>query len=212
MDFNDPSVVVAVGKPKRGKTNSVKWCILKNAVDNKIFKYGIVFTKTKFNEDYKFIPEQYIYTHYEPDILNQFIDGISELDTKPACFVVFDDQLGLLNRNDPTLLNFISIHRHLNCSIFFSFQYLYGAMPVLRCCTTAALLFNCKGKRSIEGMFENFGQLFDSFDQFKAYFLALTKEPYVAMLYLQDVDDIEDNYLHFKAPDMTKFKHIKLKF
>ena len=144
--------------------------------------------------------------------MEQFIVGISKLKKKEPCFCIFDDQQGLLNRNDPTLLNFIAIHRHLNCSIFFNFQYLYGSMPTLRECTTVALMFNSKGKRTIEGLFENFGQLFDNFEEFKEYFLKLTSEEYVAMLFMQDIDDIEENYMYFKSPDMTKYKKIKLDF
>ena len=212
LDFKVPQIVVCVGKPKRGKSNATKYFILKNSVDNKHFKYGIVFTKTKFNDDYDYIPEEYVYSKYDPEVLNQFIDGISKLDDKPPCFCIFDDQQGLLNKNDPTLVNFISIHRHLNCSLFFNFQYLYGGAPVLRCCTTMALMFNAKGKRTIEGLFENYGQLFDNYNEFKRYFLSLTDEPYVAMLYIQDVDDLEDNYLYFKAPDMSKYKNVKLQF
>ena len=215
IDFKNPQIVVSVGKPKKGKSNAVKWFILKNSVDNQIFKYGIVFSKTaKMNNDYNYIPKQWIYEQFDPIILQQFIDGISKLDKKEPCFIVFDDQQGLLNRNDPTLLNCIAIHRHLKCSLFFNFQYLYGSMPTLRECTTIALMFNSKGKRTIEGLFENFGQLFDNYNDFKNYFLSLTKEPYVAMMYLQDIDEINDNYLHFKAPDMSqkKFQNIILDY
>ena len=194
FDFNVPQVVVCVGKPRRGKSTAVRWFVLKHTVDKKIFKYGIVFSRTgKMSKDYNYIPEDYVYEHYDPLVLNQFIDGISKLDDKPPCFCIFDDQQGLLNRNDPTLLNFISIHRHLNCSIFFNFQYLYGSMPTLRECTTIAVLFNAKGHRTIEGLYECFGQLFNSREEFKQYFFALTSEKYVAMLYLQDEDNIEEN-------------------
>jgi hypothetical protein len=207
LDFSEPQVVVCVGKPKKGKSNAVKWCILKNSVDNKIFKYGIVFSKTGvFNKDYSYIPDEYIYEEYNPLILSQFIDGISKLEKKEPCFAIFDDQQGLLNRNDPTLLNFIAIHRHLKCSVFFNFQYLYGSMPTLRECATMCFLFNAKGRRTIEGLFLNFGQLFDSYDDFKNYFLDLTSSKFVAMLYLQDQDDIQKNYLYFKAPDLSTKK------
>ena len=214
FDFNEPQIVVCVGKPKKGKSNATKWFILKNSVDNRIFKYGIVFTKTSFNNDYDYIPEDYVYPEYNPVILNQFIDGISKLENKEPCFCIFDDQQGLLNRNDPTLLNFIAIHRHLNCSVFFNFQYLYGSMPTLRECTTIALMFNSKGKRTIEGLFENFGQLYNDYNDFRQSFLSTTSEKYVAMMYLQDVDEIENNYKWFRCPDMSikKFKKIKLDY
>ena len=215
LDFTNPQIVVCIGKPKRGKTNCLKYFILKNTVDNKIFKYGIVFSKTaSFNKDYDYMPKEYIYSDFDrlSEVLEKFIDGISKLKKREPCFAVFDDCQGLLDRQDKTLLNFIAIHRHLNCSIFFNFQYLYGSMPTLRSCTTICVMFNAKGKRTIEGLFECFGQLFPNQNAFREYFLELTSEPYVAMLYLQDIDDIEDNYLYFKCPDMTKYKNIKLDF
>ena len=214
FDFTEPQICVCVGKPKRGKSNATKWFILKNTIHNKVFKYGIVFTKTSFNDDYNYIPDEYVYSEYDPAVLTQFIEGVSSLEEKEPCFCIFDDQQGALNRNDPTLVNFISIHRHLKCSIFFNFQYLYGAMPVLRCCSTIALMFNAKGRRTIEGLFENFGQLFDSYEEFKENFLKTTSEKYVAMLYLQDIDEIENNYKWFRSPNMNtkRFNKIKLDY
>lgn len=202
IDFSEPQVVVSIGKPKRGKSNDVKYFTLKNALEKKIFKYGIVFSGTSFNSDYDYIPSQYVYHRFDESILQNFIDGVSKLKKKEQCFVVFDDLQGLIQRNDKTILNFISIHRHLKCTIFFNFQCIYGSMPTLRECTTICLMFISKGKRTLEGLFENFGQLFSNLDEFKEYFFALAKEKYVVMLYINDIENVDDNYLHFKSPAM----------
>ena len=216
IDFTKPQVVVSVGKPESGKSNSTKYFILKNAVDNKIFKFGIVFSRTKFNDDYNYIPKQFIITRYQPHILHKYMKSLEKIKKKtgkiPPNFVIIDDHQGILNRNDEILINFISSHRHYSSSCFINFQYLYGASPTLRECTTLAILFNSKGKRTINGLFENFGQLFDSYEEFKDYFLECTKEKHVAMLFISKIDDIENNYLQFKAPDMTKHKNIKLQY
>ena len=56
IDFTTPQIVVCVGKPKRGKSNTTKYFILKNTADKKHFKFGIVFSRTaKLNEDYDYI-------------------------------------------------------------------------------------------------------------------------------------------------------------
>ena len=94
LDFTTPQIVVSIGKPKRGKTNCLKYFILKNTVDNKIFKYGIVFSKTaSFNKDYTYMPKEYIYSDFDemPQILEKFIDGISKLKKKQPCFCVFEE-------------------------------------------------------------------------------------------------------------------------
>lgn len=215
LNFKYPQVTVCVGKPKRGKSYAVRWMILKNTIDKKIFKYGIVFTKTKFNGDFNYIPDEYVYENYDPEILEQYLDGIKQQQKIQPSFIIFDDIQGVIEANDPVLTSLIACHRHYKISIFFCFQYIYGrgSTPVLRECTTNAILFNSKGDRTLRALYENFGQLFDSYNDFKEYFLKCTSEPYTAMLYIQDLDHIEDNYLQFKAPpNMEKYKHIKLDF
>ena len=214
LDFSTPQICVFLGKPKRGKSWALRHTILKHSVDKpKIFKYGIVFTRTKFNGDYDWLPDDYVYPDYDPMILQQYLDGLKELDPKDIepSFIIFDDIQGVLNSNDPVLTSLNACHRHFKISIFYCFQYIYGrgSTPVLRECTTYAFLFNSKGKRTLEALYENFGQLFDSFDEFKEYYLACTKEPYTAMLYIQDIDSKEDNYFQYKAPSPKEMKHVK---
>ena len=213
LDFTNPQVVVCVGKPKRGKSWTTKFLIMKNTVDKKIFKYGIVFTRTKWNHDFDYIPDDYIYDTYEPDILQQYLETLQNAKKIEPNFVVFEDQQGLLNRNDPILQNFVACHRHFKTSIFWNFQYLYGSSPLIRECTTIAIMFNSKGERTLRGLYENFGQLFENFQHFKDYFLQLTSEKYVGMLYIYDIDDFDKNYLYWKAPsDLSMIKNIKLDY
>ena len=216
LDFKEPQVVTCIGKPKRGKSWAVRWLILKNTVDQKNFHYGIVFTRTgKFSQDYKYIPDKYVFEDYNPEILQAYLDGIKSEKKIVPSFIIFDDIQGLLNANDPVLTSLIACHRHYKISLFFCFQYIYGraSTPLLRECTSIAILFNSKGDRTLRALYENFGQLFDSYAEFKDHFLSLTSEKYAAMLYLQDIDNIEDNYLYFKAPtNMDQFKNIQLDY
>jgi NhaP-type Na+/H+ and K+/H+ antiporter len=95
------------------------------------------------------------------------------------------------------------MYRHLSTTIIFNQQYLLGKnaiSPIIRNQTTHVLCFNSKTKRTIENLYQNFGQMFDSEKQFKEYFLNITKEPHVAMLYMESEDDIKKNYLPIIAP------------
>lgn len=213
LDFTNSQICVFLGKPKQGKSWALNWALLKNTVDNKIFKYGIVFTRTKFNGNYDFLPEEYVYEDYDPMILQQYLDGLKQLspeEIQPS-FIIFDDIQGVLSSQDPVLISLNACHRHYKISIFYCFQYIYGrgSTPVLRECTTMAFIFNSKGERTLRAIYENFGQLFDNFQEFKDYFLALTSEKYTAMLYIQDIDNKEENYLSFKAPSPKEMKHTK---
>ena len=217
INFDKPQVGVYVGRPRLGKTNSVKFHILRNTINgDPKFKFGIVFTRTKFNEGYDFIPSQYVFTEYKPSILKKYMEGLEKIKNNgeeiPPNFVIFDDQQGLLNRNDPLLTNFVSSHRHYNSSIFFCFQYLYGASPLLRECATYSICFRSAGNRTLQGLYENFGQLFDNFEEFKQHFFKVTKKKYRAMLYIQDINNVKKNYLQFKAPDMTVYDGITLDY
>ena len=213
LDFNTPQICLFLGKPKSGKSFALRHQILKQTVDNKVFRYGLVFTKTKFNKSYDYLPDDYVYDNYNAEILQRYLDGLKELnehELQPS-FVIFDDIQGLLSSQDPSLTQLVSNHRHFKISVFFCFQYIYGraSTPVLRECTTLAFLFNSKGKRTLEALFESFGQLFDNFKEFKEYFLACTKEKHTAMLYIQDVENKDENYLQYKAPPPNEMQHVK---
>ena len=219
LSFRKPQIVVCVGKPRSGKTLAVKSWILRNTLNKTdVFKFGIVFTRTKFNNDYSYIPDKYIYTEYKPDLLKKYMNGLEKMKKKRGKitpnFVIIYEQQGLLNRNDSVLTNFVSSHRHYNTSIFFNFQYLFGASPLLRECTTYALMFRSVGHRTINGLFENFGMNFDNLQEFKNYFLKNTKKKHVGILYSQKENKKEKNYVRYKAPDIsgTQWKKIKLQY
>ena len=216
IKFDKPQVCVFVGRPKMGKSNAVKYFIMKNSINHSNFDFGIVFTRTKFNHDYDYIPQQYVYTQYNPSVLRKYMTGLEKMANKgepvPPNFIILDDQQGLLNRNDPLLTNLISSHRHYNCSIFFCFQYLFGASPLLRECSTFAIMFRSAGQRTLNGLYENFGMLFENFNEFKKHFFKITKKKYNGMLYIQDKNKRKRNYLQFKAPDMSMFDGITLDY
>jgi hypothetical protein len=82
----------------------------------------------------------------------------------------------------------------------------------LREVATYALMFNTKGDRSLKGLYLNFGQLFDNFNDFKSYFLQHTKQKYSAILYSQEANELRDNYHIFIAPSMDDYDDITLKY
>ena len=147
------------------------------------------------------------------------MDGLKKLDESELqpSFIIFDDIQGVLSGHDPVLTALNACHRHFKITVLYCFQYIYGrgSTPVLRECTTMAFLFNSKGKRTLEALYENFGQLFDTFNEFKEYYLACTKPKHTAMLYMQNVDEKEENYLQYKAPtpkQMKQTKNIQLQY
>ena len=196
----------------------LKYLLLKDILNKKEdgFKFGIVFTRTKFNKDLAFLPDKYKYTEYKPEILKKYMNGLEKLKKEtgkiPKNFCIWEDQQGLLNRGEPVLTNFLSSFRHYNCSCFLNFQYVYGASPLLRNITNYAIMFASKSKRTINALYENFGMDFDNEKDFYEYFQRNTRKKYTAIVYKQGVRDLEDNFFRYKAPDMRPFKKIKLTY
>ena len=218
ISFKKPAICVNIGACGAGKSNMLKYLLLKDVLNKKEqgFKFGIVFTRTKFNKDLDFLPDKYKYTEYKPELLKKYMNGLEKLKKEtgkiPKNFVIFEDQQGLLNRAEPVLTNFLSSFRHYNCSCFLNFQYLYGASPLLREIATYCIMFSSNSHRTMNGLFENFGQLFENYNQFRAYFKKNTHKPYTAIVYEQKQNKLKKNYKRYKAPNMKDFKNFKLQY
>ena len=216
LDFSSPKIVLSVGKQKSGKTNMTKHLIIKNSIKKKIFNFRIVFTGSSYSDEYNYLPKKFIIDGWNDDIFNNYIKKLKKRVDKvgekqfPANFMIIDDCLGLIQRKG-FIRNLYSCHRHLNMTIFLNSQYYYDVDTVMRELIHYAILFNTKSFRSLKAYFEQFGMLFEKFEQFKEYFFNCTKEKYSAMLYVADEDDINKNYLSIKSPDVSKLD-IKLKY
>ena len=216
INLKYPACLLFCGMPRRGKSNCIRYLIQKNSLDNfsgsAKFQFGIVFVRSKFSHDYDFLPDEYVFDGYDENVLRQYLDGIAkhieETGKSVPNFVVFDDLIGLLSKNDPFLTNFLGLHRKYGTTIFLATQHLKtGASTTLREVCTHAFIFNSKTYNTIQSLFENFGGLFPDVNSFRETLLDVTKEPHTAMLYLQDEDDVNKNYLKYKCPDTSKWDY-----
>ena len=205
MKLKKSELLFFLGAPGSGKTNLVKFLILKN---KERFNFGLVFTGTKFDyQDYSYIPEEYIIQGYQEDVFEAYLSKLEEHAEKygkaPFNFIVFDDLLGLLSNMDTGFINFLGNRRHYNCCVFFCSQYLRSKIPVLRDLTHKAFIFRTNRHDTMKCIYEEFGTLFEDYEDFKRHFQQVTKEKHVCMLYDREVE-LEDNYMYFLAPDMSK--------
>ena len=131
----------------------------------------------------------------------------------PPNWLIFDDLVGVLQSSTPEFLNFISTFRHTNTNVLISVQYLTGknaVPPIIREQTNYAIMFRSKTRRTLENLYESYGQMFDSIQEFKVYFMHATEEKFTAMLYIEREDDEDQNYLSVQAPAKLpswKFKY-----
>lgn len=216
LDFSKSKIVLMIGSCGSGKSNATKFIILDNTINKKIFNFGLVFSQTKYNEDYKFIDDKYIVKGYDEEILKKYIKKLERIreekkELPPANFLIFDDLLGLLDGNNPFLKNLFAVHRHLNLTIILCFQQLKVGLTILREIVNYAIIFGSKRKDTIEACFQEFGQLFDNYKEFREHFLKCTEERFVAMLYDASIQEKENNYLCIKFPLIENINY-KLKF
>lgn len=211
-DPESGQLIVFVGKSERGKTHFLKWLILEQMQrKEKPLTAGLVFVKTKFKHSYDFVPENRIIKGYNEDVLRQFVQNLEAMYSDQGyldpTFIVFDDLVGILGSQTPWFNNFMGTYRHYNIHVFIAVQYLTGRnaiSPIMREQTTFAILFNSKTFNTLKNLYENYGQLFPRMRDFQQYFYDNTEPSkvgkYVAIVYKEAEDEIEQNYIPMRAP------------
>ena len=205
---------VLVGKSFRGKSYLMRY-ILTDWLNREKVAFGLVFCKTTFNNDFtSFLPKDKVIEGYDEKILQRYVENIKNIIKEngsiPHSFLIFDDLTGVLNNGTDWFNNFIATFRHYNISIFISAQYLTGKKAIstiMREQTNYCIMFQSRTRRTLENLYESYGGLFSTFDQFKDHFLRATHEQYTALLYSEHIDELEDNYISIRAPkDFPKIK------
>ena len=128
---------------------------------------------------------------------------------------MFEDLVGILNSSSEWFNNFISRFRHYRINIFICVQYLMGRRaisPIMREQTNFCIMFRSKTLRTLQNLFENYGGLFDSYDDFKERLFRTTEEDYSACLYIEsrDTTDPDQNFISIQAPE--SYQEMKFKF
>jgi hypothetical protein len=211
-----PSIFLFIGKPASGKSHLIKSMFF-DFQKAKHFKFILAFVRTKFNNDYSYLPDEYVIDEYSDDKVLNHVEKLREYRKKsgkqcPPNAIIFDDLLGTIDWYNDRMTNWLCSFRHTNTSIFLTAQYLLSKSTAtsLREMVNYAFLYNSKQKNSLKGYYEAFGQLFDSYDDFVAKFQAITKQKYHCMVYNANEDEIENNYLDYVAPE--KIPEFQLKY
>lgn len=207
-----PNIFVLIAKPGSGKSYLIKHIMYQYAKQN-YFKNAIVFSSTaEINDDYDYLPEDKLML-YDEDTLMKYVDKLRDYRKKnkklppPSCIII-DDSLGSVNFYTPKFSNFLACYRHYNLTIILSAQYLmgYGSSTLIRESTTCAFMFNTTFNKSIKGLYESYGQMFDSYDEFYHYFKQITSQKFHVMMYLGGQKDKENTYFDFICPETPPFK------
>lgn len=221
FDMDDmifPSIMLMVGKPRKGKTHLIRYLVRYFSLEKPVFKFGLCMTGSYYNDDYDYLPNRCIMKGYDPDVLKKYHEKLITLreqtpqDQMPANFIILDDVLGQLN-NDGYFQNVISCHRHTNTTIILASQYLASraSSTNIREYTNYAFLFSTKAASALKQYHSWFGTDFDTIEEYKRHFEACTREKHACMLFIEGEDDPLKNYIQFMAPS-NAFDNVKLTF
>ena len=203
---------VFVGKSERGKTHFIRF-LLQDQMTRRYLplQWGLVFVRTKFKHSYDFVPNERVFQGYNEDVLKKYVANLEgmyrERGHLPPSFLVFDDLVGILTNQTNWFTNFISTYRHYNITIIVAVQYLTGRnaiSPIMREQTTYALMFRSGTAKTIQNLYESYGQMFPTKNDFQDYLMRNTEPtvvgPYVCIVYIDNEDDITKNYIPVRAP------------
>lgn len=213
---SDPKIVLVIGKPKKGKSHFIKYLLYSHffsGPEELRYKFGIVFTGSKFNSEFPMLPEKSIHD-FSMNKLSRYINKLRaevEQGHKVARnFVILDDVVGSIKSSyDSKFKNIITCFRKTNTDFYIATQYVNDASTgtVLRACVTHAVMFKTMDNPSIKSLYKAFGGLFRSERDFQNHLLHRTRQKYTAMIYFRDNDEEDDvnflknNYLGIRAPE-----------
>ena len=204
MEFSIPGVVLICGSQGSGKSNLLQH-IMK--ISQPKLKYGIAFSHTAFRDgNLGYIPQKYVHTQYKPEIMANLMKIQASLPDKnrhPA-FVVLDDCMIDSWVNCKYFNQMITQVRHYNLFVVITTQYVNKIPPVIRENAMQVCMFKASTKRSINALYESFGQKFETQEEFKQ-FLYRNTEDYKFILY----KSADVSYVIAKAPAKAKCRPFK---
>jgi hypothetical protein len=207
-----PLIINAVGKCATGKTYFIR-SLIYYYIKQKYFKFGLVFTRTKFNGDFDFMPEEHIKEEYDEQFLKQYLSKLRRYkETKgfvPPNFLILDDMLGQCSVYSNFWTSLISTHRHYNLTLIISSQSITSKLTstLLRECVNISVMFRSVFKNTIVALYECYGQQFEDYNEFLNVYLQVTGKKYHCLMFLNDKESKEKAYYSYIAPpNVPEFK------
>lgn len=210
LDPKNAKILLMVGKPNSGKSYLTR-AFFKYWADNHFFKFGVVFTGTKFQHQFDYLPDECVIDGYNDLKLRNYITKLQQMTDAlrkttgdkhsmlPPNFICYDDITGLLS---PTswFNNWLANFRHTNTTLIFCAQYLRSNNTIctaLRSYINYAFCFEPDSLLALKALHETFGNRYEKFKRFKRDILAVTNEKYGCFMYNAD----EKKYGSMRAPD-----------
>jgi hypothetical protein len=200
-----PAVIVIIGKSKQGKSHLMRSIVKRHAM-NGGFKAGIVFTQTKFNGGFDFMPDNLVISGMNANMLKRYLNKMANYrrthDDQPLPnFIIFDDMARSVDWNEPLFSTLINTPRHFGSTIIICCQYAKGLiLPNVREQADYAFIFQQKTIDSLQASYSNFGSRLGTFDQFKSTLDDVTSRPHHCLVMKTEPGNGNISYEEYCAP------------
>jgi hypothetical protein len=209
MNVSIPGLIIVCGLQGSGKSFLIRYIMHEN---QKKFNWGIVFSNTAFTDKgFDYIPREFIHSRYDHSALlnlKTLHERLINEGKEPSAFVIFDDCLYGKQWSDPEFLSLLTQLRHYRITCIISCQYPQSIPPMIRTNAFQVAIFSMTTKRALVALYESYGQLFDSYEQFKKFLLENSANH--AFLWYDarnSTTTVDGRYSVLKAPaDIPKFK------
>jgi hypothetical protein len=157
MSIQSKCLHLLVGTSKSGKSYLLRY-MLRSMLSARLFKFGLVFTATKFNGGYDWLPDKYVYVDFDMDVLLAYMNFLVRIKIPPS-FIVFDDIISSLPLGTRLWSQFMATFRHYNITLFISTQYVNMADALMRSQTDYAYLFQMHSDAQFKSTYATFGTM-----------------------------------------------------
>lgn len=216
--FVHPCISIAIGSGGSGKTTFIRW-FARNKIEEIGFEWVKVICATKYDEEYDWIDPDHVISGNPDKQLEELVKFIESEKGKKKGLLVFDDITALIDWKLPIYTKIATEYRHLNISVLIGIHYANKCPPVLREASSHVIIFQQQAKRSIEAIYESWGQVFETYNVFKQWLAKNTKK-YQFVLYTKVLKDdmpvaqyqpgrveypVPDFYIH-QGPEVPVFE------
>jgi hypothetical protein len=192
-----------IGSPGSGKTTAISYTIAMK-FQNGCFDSLVLCCAGDVDKDYPYIPEKLRAKRPYETAVERFIqhqEKKNKTGEAKKWLWIFDDCVGAINWNESALQRFIANHRKWNSDIIIATQYIFKIPPLIREAATRANIFEQQTKKSIEAIFDSYGQTFENYKAFKEYLMKTTnRKNHVFVHYTKSPQEGQSMFQPMKVP------------
>ena len=175
LNLELPGLYMICGLQGGGKSHLIRFMMYENRAK---FDCGIVFTNTAFKDgNFDYVDRRFVHREYSEEVLKNLKGIFSkqiESGKKPRGFVVFDDCLSGRQWRSAELVSLVTQVRHYNITVVISTQYVKAIPPLFHSNAFKVYMFFMGGQAAMKALYEYYGQLVGTFEEFKAFFTGAT--------------------------------------